>query len=69
MVRACWQTEFLQELQVLGACKHENLLPLIGFSADENARGESQVTLLPPRLLFHARLVQIRHAATQSADG
>mmetsp|Transcript_25360 Transcript_25360/g.60350 ORF Transcript_25360/g.60350 Transcript_25360/m.60350 type:complete len:594 (+) Transcript_25360:421-2202(+) len=42
------QTEFLQELQVLGACKHENLLPLIGFSADENARGESQVCLVSP---------------------
>ena len=26
------QREFLQELQVLGGCRHENLLPLLGFS-------------------------------------
>ena len=29
------QTEFLQEIQVLGGCRQENLLPLIGFSADQ----------------------------------
>ena len=33
-------TEFLQEVQVLGACRHENLLPLLGFSAD---RGTGQL--------------------------
>jgi vacuolar-type H+-ATPase subunit H len=28
------QTEFLQEVQVLGACQHEHLTPLLGFAAD-----------------------------------
>ena len=28
------QTEFLQEVQVLGACRHVNLTPLLGFAAD-----------------------------------
>ena len=31
--------EFLQEVQVLGACRHLNVLALIGFSAD---RGSTQ---------------------------
>jgi hypothetical protein len=31
--------EFIQELQVLGACRHEHILPVLGFSAD---RGGSQ---------------------------
>jgi serine/threonine protein kinase len=34
------QTEFLQEVQVLGGCRHENLLPLIGFSADQGIHRE-----------------------------
>ena len=34
------QTEFLQEIQVLGGCRHENLLPLIGFSADQGMHRE-----------------------------
>ena len=34
------QSEFLQEVQVLGGCRHENLLPLIGFSADEGVQHE-----------------------------
>ena len=29
------QLEFLQEVQVLGGCRHERLLPLLGFSADQ----------------------------------
>jgi len=33
------QAEFLQEVQVLGACRHEHLLPLIGFSADGGEDG------------------------------
>jgi len=28
------QTEFLQEVQVLGSCRHVNLTPLVGFAAD-----------------------------------
>ena len=32
------QTEFLQELQVLGACRHEHLTPLLGFAADTGNR-------------------------------
>ena len=28
------QKEFLQEVQLLGACRHENLTPLLGFAAD-----------------------------------
>jgi serine/threonine protein kinase len=34
------QSEFLQEVQVLGGCRHENLLPLIGFSADQGMHHE-----------------------------
>ena len=34
------QTEFLQEVQVLGGCRHENLLPLIGFSTDQGMHRE-----------------------------
>ncbi len=33
------QTEFLQEVQVLGACRHENLTPLLGFAADAGPSG------------------------------
>jgi len=36
------QNEFLQEIQVLGGCRHENLLPLIGFSADQGVRHEHE---------------------------
>ena len=34
------QAEFLQEVQVLGACRHENVLPLIGFSVDRGVTEE-----------------------------
>ena len=33
------QLEFLQEVQVLGGCRHENLLPLLAFSADRAPEG------------------------------
>jgi len=33
------QTEFLQEVQVLGACRHKNLTPLLGFAADAGPSG------------------------------
>ena len=36
------QNEFLQEIQVLGGCRHENLLPLIGFSADQGVHHEHE---------------------------
>ena len=36
------ETEFLQEVQVLGGCRHENLLPLIGFSADQGVHHEHE---------------------------
>ena len=43
------QTEFLQEVQVLGACRHENLLPLLGFSADRGAGQQGEgVCLVTP---------------------
>jgi hypothetical protein len=45
------QTEFLKEVQVLGGCRHENLLPLIGFSADQGMHHE------------HAGVCVSRHAA------
>jgi hypothetical protein len=37
-----FQGEFLQEIQVLGGCRHENLLPLIGFSADQGVHHEHE---------------------------
>ena len=43
------QSEFLQEVQVLGACRHENLLPLLGFSADRGAGQQGEgVCLVTP---------------------
>ncbi len=33
------QDEFLQEVQVLGACRHHNLLPLIGVAANGGKKG------------------------------
>jgi len=33
------QLEFLGEVQVLGGCRHENLLPLLGFSVDRAPGG------------------------------
>jgi len=44
------QREFLQELQVLGGCRHENLLPLLGFSADRapGGAGGGGVCLVSP---------------------
>ena len=43
------QTEFLQEVQVLGACRHEHLLPLLGFSADRGAGPQGEgVCLVTP---------------------
>ena len=35
------QREFLQEVQVLGACRHETLIPLLGFAADTGSIGAS----------------------------
>jgi hypothetical protein len=34
-------TEFLQEVQVLGACRHETLVPLLGFAADTGPSGSN----------------------------
>ena len=43
------QTAFLQEVQVLGACRHENLTPLLGFAADSGASGaDGGVCLMTP---------------------
>ena len=42
------QEEFLQEVQVLGACRHENILPLLGFSADRAAGQQGGVCLVTP---------------------
>ena len=43
------ETEFLQEVQVLGGCRHENLLPLMGFSADQGIhRDHAGVCLVMP---------------------
>ena len=42
------QAEFLQEVQVLGGCRHEHLLPLIGFAADGDAEGRGGVCLVLP---------------------
>ena len=46
------QREFLQELQVLGGCRHENLLPLLGFSADRapGGGGGGGVCLVSPMM-------------------
>jgi len=41
--------EFLQEVQVLGACRHVNVLALIGFSADRsNTKEDDGVCLVTP---------------------
>jgi len=41
--------EFLQEVQVLGACRHPNVLALIGFSADRGSTQEDDgVCLVTP---------------------
>jgi len=41
--------EFLQEVQVLGACRHANVLALIGFSADRGSTQEDDsVCLVTP---------------------
>ena len=41
--------EFLQEVQVLGACRHANVLALIGFSADRGSTHEDDgVCLVTP---------------------
>ena len=34
--------QLVQEIQVLGGCRHENLLPLIGFSADQGVHHEHE---------------------------
>mmetsp|Transcript_44323 Transcript_44323/g.139854 ORF Transcript_44323/g.139854 Transcript_44323/m.139854 type:complete len:515 (-) Transcript_44323:767-2311(-) len=34
--------EFLQELQVLGGCRHEHLLPVIGFASDSASASSGQ---------------------------
>ena len=44
------QGEFLQELQVLGACRHEHLLPVLGFAADGVSAGEA-VCLVSPLMV------------------
>ena len=46
------QREFLQELQVLGGCRHENLLPLLGFSAERSpgCTGGGGVCLVSPMM-------------------
>ena len=43
------EREFIQELQTLGACRHENLIPLLGISADRGAsQREDGVCLVMP---------------------
>ncbi|KAJ1492578.1 kinase-like domain-containing protein [Baffinella frigidus] len=43
------QLEFLQEVQVLGGCRHENLMPLFGLSADRAPeRAGGSVCLVSP---------------------
>jgi len=44
------QGEFLQELQVLGACRHEHLLPVLGFAADVHAASDA-VCLVSPLMV------------------
>jgi len=43
--------EFLQEVQVLGACRHENVLTLIGFSADRGVTQEQDGVCLVTSLM------------------
>jgi len=45
------QVEFLQEVQVLGACRHENVLPLIGFSVDRGVTKEDDGVCLVTSLM------------------
>ena len=46
------QLEFIQEVQVLGACFHRHLLPLLGFSADRAPDGaDGGVCLLSPLMV------------------
>ena len=41
--------EFLQKVQLLGACSHENLIRLLGFAADKGAhQGDDGVCLVTP---------------------
>jgi len=42
--------EFLQELQVLGACRHEHLLPVLGFAADGQGPADT-VCLVSPLMV------------------
>eukprot|EP00277_Geminigera_cryophila_P035308 CAMPEP_0173128930 /NCGR_PEP_ID=MMETSP1102-20130122/58853_1 /TAXON_ID=49646 /ORGANISM="Geminigera sp., Strain Caron Lab Isolate" /LENGTH=387 /DNA_ID=CAMNT_0014039179 /DNA_START=123 /DNA_END=1283 /DNA_ORIENTATION=- len=44
------QGEFLQELQVLGACRHEHLLPVLGFAADVHVASDA-VCLVSPLMV------------------
>lgn len=44
------QGEFLQELQVLGACRHEHLLPVLGFAADGQGPADT-VCLVSPLMV------------------
>jgi len=45
------QAEFMQEVQVLGACRHPNILKLIGFSADPGVTEEEGGVCLVTTLL------------------
>ena len=41
--------EFVQELQVLGGCRHEHILPLLGFCASKGMiKGQDGVSLVLP---------------------
>ena len=42
------QVEFLQEVQVLGGCRHENLLVMVGFSTDRGELRNGGVCLVTP---------------------
>lgn len=46
--RAQGQVELLQLVQALGTCRHEHVLPLIGFSADRGRDGQGSVCLISP---------------------
>jgi hypothetical protein len=41
--------EFLQEVQVLGACRHEKILPLLCSSIIRSAGRQDDVCLVTPR--------------------
>ena len=61
------QGEFLQELQVLGACRHEHLLPVLGFAADGEGPDET-VCLVSPLMVggnFEDRLA-MSHASPEA---